>query len=496
MSSYYEPLFLKYRPQKLSDLLGQKSVKETLVNAIVNSKIVHAYLLTGPRGSGKTSTARILAKSLNCLKSSPSLDPCGLCASCIDIANSSSLDVLEIDGASHGHVDDARRLIEKVNLASISGHYRIYIIDEVHMLSSGAFNALLKIIEEPPSNVVFIMATTELEKVPQTIVSRCQQLRFKPISINDTLERLRYVANKEGININDDALMLIAKYADGAMRDALSLLDQVSVFGSNIESKNILDLIGYLDQASLQALCDGIFNRDISNLQKTLDEILVLGKSPSRIVHELMEYFLLILERGDFKLEAFELVQIIDSLSDLEINLKRSSKPQILLKSWLVKIAYRADIAIIKELDARITKLEQNLDQGNSTIKIEQVAKKNTEEKSNKLNIVSDNLWNGLSPLTQGLLTSSQASLVGIKDEIAILGISEKYKILKDRIEAKSAEIIEVLRKNKSDKIKALEVVTQDDLKQIDTPISDVKNSSKLDEASKAFKEMFLAKEI
>ncbi len=382
----YEPLFLKYRPQKLEDVLGQNSVKETLVNAINNSKIVHAYLLTGPRGSGKTSSARILAKSLNCSNAldgkSPSTQPCGVCESCVSIANSSSIDVVEIDAASHGGVDDARQIVEKVNLASVNGKFRVYIIDEVHMLSNAAFNALLKVIEEPPSNVVFILATTEVDKVPKTIASRCQQLRFRPITIKDCLERLEFVSKKENINISPSALELIAEHSDGAMRDALSLLDQIGVFSSEaqvITEDKIHEVLGGIPAFELSELARAVLARDASGSIASINTLILQGKDPVHIVSELADFILRVLEvQNGFEqnnkyiseiqslcqtegIENYELVQILDALTDLEYRLKQGAKNKNLLRASLLKICNRADIFVARDLMKRINSLEEAL---------------------------------------------------------------------------------------------------------------------------------------
>ncbi|MEY3370619.1 MAG: hypothetical protein RLZZ361_1289 [Cyanobacteriota bacterium] len=379
----YEPLFLKYRPQKLEDVLGQNSVKETLVNAINNSKIVHAYLLTGPRGSGKTSSARILAKSLNCSNAldgkSPSTQPCGVCESCVSIANSSSIDVVEIDAASHGGVDDARQIVEKVNLASVNGKFRVYIIDEVHMLSNPAFNALLKVIEEPPSNVVFILATTEVDKVPKTIASRCQQLRFRPITIKDCLERLEFVSKKENINISPSALELIAEHSDGAMRDALSLLDQIGVFSTEaqvITEEKIHEVLGGIPALELSELARAVLARDASGSIVSINTLILQGKDPVHIVSELADFILRVLEvQNGFEqknkyiskiqslcqtegIENYELVQILDALTDLEYRLKQGAKNKNLLRASLLKICNRADIFVARDLMRRINDIE------------------------------------------------------------------------------------------------------------------------------------------
>jgi DNA polymerase-3 subunit gamma/tau len=260
-------LTLKYRPQSIGDLVGQDDVKLALEKAFTNNKIASAYLLTGPRGAGKTSTARIIAKSLNCKNKKAgekaTLSPCGKCSSCINITNGGDLDVVEIDAASHGGVDDARDLVIKASLSTINSDYKIYIIDEVHMASKDAFNALLKLFEEPPENVVFILATTEAHKVLPTIVSRCQQFRFKPINQKDCFKRLREICNIEQINISDEALKFITEESEGALRDALSILEQVSVFNEADQSisKEIIErTLGKVSEREVFSLFLSIIN--------------------------------------------------------------------------------------------------------------------------------------------------------------------------------------------------------------------------------------------
>ncbi|MBR1373355.1 DNA polymerase III subunit gamma/tau, partial [bacterium] len=210
MSENYVPLYRKYRPQTLDMLVGQEHIKKTLTSAIELGKIAHAFLFTGPRGTGKTSTARILAKSLNC-KNGPTIHPCGECESCKDIMNTVPIDVIEIDAASNRKVEDTQSILEKIQYVPVHGKYKIYIIDEVHMLTNHAFNALLKTLEEPPENVIFILATTEVHKVLDTIKSRCQRFDFRRITTEDIVKHLRYISDKENINISDDALFTIAK---------------------------------------------------------------------------------------------------------------------------------------------------------------------------------------------------------------------------------------------------------------------------------------------
>ena len=226
----YEPLHHKYRPQTFSDLVGQETIALTLSNALEQAKIAPAYLFTGPRGTGKTSSARILAKSLNCLASEqPTPHPCGKCEACLAIAKGSALDVMEIDAASNTGVDNIREIIERSRFAPVQCRYKIYAIDECHMLSTAAFNALLKTLEEPPPQVVFILATTDPQRVLSTIISRCQRFDYRRIPLAEMTNHLKYIAERESIKIADDALTLVAQISNGGLRDAESLLDQLSL---------------------------------------------------------------------------------------------------------------------------------------------------------------------------------------------------------------------------------------------------------------------------
>ena len=230
-----------------ADITGQESTVKALSNAVQSGRIMHAYLFCGPRGTGKTSSARIFAKSLNCVNG-PTVTPCGTCAGCLDVINSTPVDVIEIDAASNRSVDDARNILEKVQYAPLHGKYKIYIIDEVHMLTNEASNALLKTLEEPPENVIFILATTESHKVLETIVSRCQRYDFRRITTADIVKRLDFIAKSENIQITDEALLAIAKNAAGGMRDAVALLDQLSVLGQNgtITVDDVNEILGQI----------------------------------------------------------------------------------------------------------------------------------------------------------------------------------------------------------------------------------------------------------
>lgn len=292
MSEKYIPLYRKYRPKNLQEVVGQEHIKKALSNAISLNKISHAYLFTGPRGTGKTSVARILAKSLNCVQG-PTITPCEVCPSCIDIKNSTPVDVIEIDAASNRKVEDAQNILEKIQYVPVNGKYKIYIIDEVHMLTNHAFNALLKTLEEPPENVIFILATTEPQKVLETITSRCQRFDFRRITTTDIVNHLKEIAKTEKIKIEEDAIFTIAKNSAGGMRDSLALLDQVSVLGNTkaITTDDINKILGRLSFDMLNTLADTIIQSQPQNAIELLTKIYSSGNEPAQILINLMGYF-------------------------------------------------------------------------------------------------------------------------------------------------------------------------------------------------------------
>ncbi|MBQ7449783.1 DNA polymerase III subunit gamma/tau [bacterium] len=292
MAEQYLPLYRKYRPQEFSDLVGQENLVKAFTNAINTGKIAHAYLFCGPRGTGKTSSARILAKSLNC-QNGPTLTPCGKCPSCLDILNGTMLDVIEMDAASNRSVEDAQNIIDKIHYAPVNGKYKIFIIDEVHMISKTAFNALLKTLEEPPENVIFILATTEPQKVLETIISRCQRFDFRRITVDDIVKRLEFISEKEGIKISRDALYTIAKNSQGGMRDALALLDQISVLDveNEITTDEVNDMLGKIDNDTLINLSQFIFDKSVEKTIQKINEIYAKGNEPLQIIENLIQYF-------------------------------------------------------------------------------------------------------------------------------------------------------------------------------------------------------------
>ena len=383
MNEKYIPLYRKYRPQTLEEVVGQEHIKKALANAIELNKISHAYLFTGPRGTGKTSTARIFAKSLNC-KEGPTIHPCGKCENCIDITNSTPMDVIEIDAASNRKVEDAQNILEKVMYAPVNSRYKIYIIDEVHMLSTTAFNALLKTLEEPPKNVIFILATTEVHKVLDTIKSRCQRYDFKRITTSDIVAHLRMISDKEGINITDDALMTIAKNSAGGMRDSIALLDQLSVLdgAEAITTDDINNLLGRLSFDVLNELTEAIVASAPNNGITCLEKIYNSGNEPVQILTNLLDYLknLLIvktckkdivleltqlndiqlsaLNKQTEKLETHQIVSLIDKCSGYIKEIKTTNNPRLWLEVAIIDMANLAENTSLQELQNRISRLE------------------------------------------------------------------------------------------------------------------------------------------
>ena len=379
----YIPLYRKYRPQKLEEVVGQEHIKKALKSAIELNKISHAYLFTGPRGTGKTSTARIFAKSLNC-KEGPTINPCGKCENCIDITNSTPMDVIEIDAASNRKVEDAQNILEKVMYAPVNSRYKIYIIDEVHMLSTTAFNALLKTLEEPPKNVIFILATTEIHKVLDTIKSRCQRFDFKRITTDDIVKHLRYISEQEKINITDDALYMIAKNSAGGMRDSIALLDQLSILDDKdaISTDDINNLLGRLSFDTLNKLSEAIINSTPQIALETLENIYNSGNEPVQILTNLMEYLknmlivktskkdiafeltqlndeqISVLSKQVEKIETHQIIFLIDKCSEYIKELKLTNNPRLWLAVSIIDLANLAENTKLVELQNRISRLE------------------------------------------------------------------------------------------------------------------------------------------
>jgi DNA polymerase-3 subunit gamma/tau len=302
----YLVLARKYRPQNFDELVGQGHITELLRKSIESGRIAHAFLFCGPRGIGKTSCARILAKSLNCQKG-PTLKPCGECPACLEIAGGNSFDVLEIDGASNRGIDEVRTLRENVKFAPSYGRFKIYIVDEVHMLTTDAFNALLKTLEEPPEHVKFIFATTEVQKVPATILSRCQRFDFKRIPVETIMDNLRAICTKETLKANEESLFAIAKASQGSMRDALSILDQLSALSDKgIDAADVFSMLGMVELELLFDLTDALIARNCVKALDIFNQIIERGKDIRQLGKDLTEHFrhLMIVKVGGATLNA------------------------------------------------------------------------------------------------------------------------------------------------------------------------------------------------
>ena len=390
MAERYLPLYRKYRPQTFKDLIGQENIVKALSNAINLNKISHAYLLCGPRGTGKTTTARIIAKSLNCAKG-PTLEPCGECPSCKDIANSTPIDVIEIDAASNRKVEDARNILEKIQFVPVNGRYKIYIIDEVHMLTTEAFNTLLKTLEEPPENVIFILATTEPHKVLDTIISRCQRFDFRRITTQDIVARLKYICEQENISITEDALFTIARSSAGGMRDSLALLDQISVLDADkeITADDVNEMLGRLSFETLFDLSSSILSSDTQNAVVLLDKIYNKGNEPFQIITNLIQYFrnllvvkncsdrniaaeltqlneahILQLKEQSENIDAEQILYTIERLSFYSKEIKETTNRYLWLELCIIEIASNVKYVSYAQILERLDKLEANVVSG------------------------------------------------------------------------------------------------------------------------------------
>src|SRR5436190_18180790 len=382
----YQVIARKWRPQTFEEVTGQEVISQTLGNALEYDRLHHAYLFSGARGVGKTTTARILAKALNCHKSDrATLTPCkvgdpDICPSCLEISESRSMDVLEIDAASHTGIDDVRgTIIENINFNPARDRYRVFIIDEVHQLSKPAFNALLKTVEEPPANVVFVMATTELHKVPETITSRCQEFQFRTISVQKIFDRLKLIAGAEKVDISDDALRELARSGEGSMRDAQSNFDQVISFSSdNISAADVTNALGFAGVEILSRTINAIAGRDSQAILAAVDDMISRGHDLRNFCRDLLGMFrdLLVFKIASENKDLLEgaifgademsamaahfseadLLRFFSSLCETETNLRQAAHPRYVLEIGLVKLIEMRSVpsleSILERLDA------------------------------------------------------------------------------------------------------------------------------------------------
>ncbi|MSQ47915.1 MAG: DNA polymerase III subunit gamma/tau [Deltaproteobacteria bacterium] len=379
----YLVLARKWRPQTFDTVVGQEHVTRTLRNAIASGRVAHAFLFTGPRGVGKTTTARLLAKALNC-EQGPTADACNTCSNCTEITAGHSLDVLEIDGASHTGVDNIRDLTEGIQYRPVKSRFRIIIIDEVHMLSNAAFNALLKTLEEPPAHVKFIFATTESQKILPTIASRCQRYDFKRIALRELMQKLKSIADQEGLTTDDVGLALLAREADGSLRDAESLLDQVVAWSSgNVTEQTVRDSLGVADRQALLRVVDAILARDAATALRLAGDLYEHGYDPRRLCHDLLEHFrnvalvkvnaelAALTDLPDHEIAVVQRQAATRSLEDVqrlfhltlraEEDIQKTAYSQLVVEMTLVKLASQPAIFPIENALAQLEALTRTL---------------------------------------------------------------------------------------------------------------------------------------
>jgi len=414
----YEVFARKWRPQVFEEVIGQEHITQTLKSALLSDRLAHAYLFSGARGVGKTSVARIFAKALNCANPQEG-NPCNACTSCNDITRGSSVDVQEIDGASNRGIDEIRNLRENIRYLPSHSAYRIYIIDEVHMLTLPAFNALLKTLEEPPAHVKFIFATTEPHKVPLTILSRCQRFDFKRIPLSQIQQQIKKITGSEGIEINDTGISIIAKEAQGSMRDAESLLDQVISFaGKKVEDASVMEVLGIIDRDLIFKTTQAVIDGNGASCLAIVDEIYRYGYEIKEYYRELIAQFrnlvvsLLvqepsrILDLSDYELNETKrqaqlagiqpLLQALNFLITREIDLRYTSNPRIAVEAILLKLSGLKEYLSFSDLMGKLEDLEQRLDQSAGAA-LDQVITKGFEGKANSApKKVTDNgeRWN------------------------------------------------------------------------------------------------------
>ena len=382
----HQAIYRKFRPKTFDDVVGQQHIVNTIKNQILNNNIAHAYLFSGIRGTGKTSTAKIFSRAVNCLNNKDG-NPCNECEICKSTLEETNLDVIEMDAASNNSVEDIRDLRDKVKFMPVKSKYKVYIIDEVHMLSKGAFNALLKTLEEPPEHLLFILATTEPHKIPATILSRCQRFDLKRLSVNEIVSNMKNICSEMNIEIEEKALKLIAGNSDGAMRDALSILDRCITFGyEKIDYEMVLTLLGTVNYQTIINTTDAIIDKDIENVMIIIDDILNQGKELTLFIEDLIIHFrnLLILKttksgnniikaidevvdllkNQSDKLDTNEIIMYIEKLSETQLECKRALNPRVLFEAKLIKMMETNTANDISNLIKRIEELEIALKNG------------------------------------------------------------------------------------------------------------------------------------
>ena len=477
----YQAFYRVYRPQSFGEMSGQQHVKQTLQNALLHNKTTHAYLFSGPRGTGKTSAAKILAKALNCEKG-PASEPCNECPTCLSITEGSDTDVIEFDAASNSRVEEMREIIEKVRFAPSNSRFKVYIIDEVHMLSNSAFNALLKTLEEPPSHVVFILATTEPHKLPLTIISRCQRFDFKPLTPFDIIERMKVVLADTGIDSDEDTLKVIAQAASGGMRDALSMLDQVVSFsGDRLTVEDALLVTGSIGEDVFYQLAEALLEKDAGAALSLFDKLISEGKDVSRLAEDMITFFrdllllrtapelkdLLELISGESRFEEMAkgfdpdvLYSFIDILAKTQQEMRFSNHAKVYIESALLKMIHlkgpiqaqpgnnpTIDAAVmdkITELERMVGELQQQIKAGVSARPVAgaSAARKNPSKSSQSFRTPTGKINEVLKSATKqdiqtirenwaGMMQTLQKSHSALLEETEPVAASENAFVLK-----------------------------------------------------------------
>ncbi len=434
----YTALYREWRPKTFDEVVGQSHVTTTLKNQIKNNRIAHAYLLCGTRGTGKTSTAKIFAKAVNCLDSQDG-EPCNECEMCKKISNGLAIDVSEIDAASHNKVDDIRDLIEEVKYPPREGKHKVYIMDEAHMLTQGAVNAFLKTLEEPPEKVIFILATTDPQKLPITILSRCQRFDFKRIKSDDVFERLVKITNEQESFADNKSLQLIARMSDGAMRDALSILDQaISMGNGTVDYEQVINMLGLVTNENLLKLADNIIDKNVETSMRIIDDIVYGGKDINLFIKDMIHHMrnlmmvkisqkpeevldmseenIELIKKQSAKIRIEEIMRCIRIFQESEEQAKWSSQSRIYLELAVIKMC-KVEYDTSKEvLLARINKLENMIKEGNIQVKLNNVESTNNKPdvKSTKAPILKSKVSKEYEPVAE-MNTDSKLTVEDIK---------------------------------------------------------------------------------